>query len=79
VPSRRGQKVRGKAKRTRVSVHRDGHDRANLEAASVILADPERYGGEGSLLVRWARVVIERETAKKAKEAKKGYAETLES
>jgi len=58
---------------------RDGYDRANLEAASAILADPERYGGEESLLARWGRLVMERDTAKKAKEAKKAYAETLES
>jgi len=59
--------------------HRDGYDRANLEAASLILAHPERYGGEESLLMRWGRVLMERETAKKAKEAKEAHAETLES
>ena len=30
---------------------------ANAEAASVILANPEAYGGEGSLPLGWARVV----------------------
>jgi hypothetical protein len=29
----------------------------NLEAAEIILADAVRYGGEESLMVRWARLV----------------------
>ena len=32
----------------------------NLAAARIILADLARYGGPGSLLDRWARLVLER-------------------
>lgn len=32
----------------------------NLETAAIILADPEKYGGEGSLLVEWAKKVMEK-------------------
>jgi len=30
----------------------------NIEAAEIILADIHRYGGDESLMVRWARCVI---------------------
>jgi hypothetical protein len=30
---------------------------SNAEAAAVILSDPARYGGEGSLVVAWAREI----------------------
>ena len=33
------------------------HAGQNLEAATIILTDPLKYGGEGSLMVLWARVV----------------------
>jgi hypothetical protein len=36
---------------------RDGFDRANQDAAQVILMDIARYGGEGSLMVTWARMI----------------------
>ena len=45
-------------KRDRGRVYED----ANRECAGIILADVERYGGEGSLAVRWARRVIERDS-----------------
>jgi hypothetical protein len=38
----------------------DPHAARNRETAALILADLERYGGEGSLMVRWARAVAER-------------------
>jgi hypothetical protein len=38
----------------------DRFDQANREAAHVILADVARYGGPESLMVRWARAVIDR-------------------
>lgn len=31
-------------------------DKQNAEAAAIILEDPERHGGEGSLAVQWARL-----------------------
>jgi len=31
---------------------------ANLQAAAIILESRERYGGEGSLMVIWARAVL---------------------
>lgn len=34
------------------------HDAANREAAEVVLADPEHYGGESAALVEWARRVM---------------------
>jgi hypothetical protein len=37
---------------------RAGYDRQNRDAARVILADVELYGGEESLAVRWAKVVV---------------------
>ena len=37
---------------------RAGYDAANRESAAIVLADIERYGGEESLLVRWARLVL---------------------
>jgi len=33
------------------------HAGQNLEAATIILTDPLKYGGEGSLMVLWARAV----------------------
>jgi hypothetical protein len=36
----------------------DRYREQNLEAAEIILADAIRYGGEGSLMVRWARSVV---------------------
>lgn len=36
------------------------YDRENLEAARIILADVERYGGEGSLMVRVSRATLEK-------------------
>ena len=32
----------------------------NAGAAAIILADPERYGGEGAAVVRWARLYVAR-------------------
>lgn len=32
----------------------------NARAATIILRDVERYGGAGSLMVRWARLIQER-------------------
>lgn len=37
---------------------REAHERANLEAAKIILDDPERYAG---VMVAWARLVLDRE------------------
>jgi hypothetical protein len=39
--------------------HADQYEEQNREAAAVILADPERHGGAESLMVRWARLVVE--------------------
>jgi hypothetical protein len=36
------------------------HDRNNLEAARLILTDPDHYGGDEALAVRWARRVVAR-------------------
>ena len=33
------------------------YDRDNREAARIILSDIKKYGGEGSLAVRWARTI----------------------
>lgn len=33
----------------------------NRECAHLILSDPARYGGDGSLPVEWARIVMGRE------------------
>jgi hypothetical protein len=30
----------------------------NLEAAKIISSDPQKFGGEESLMVRWARLVL---------------------
>jgi hypothetical protein len=38
------------------------YDAGNRTAAAIILADVERYGGEESLMVRWARAVMEKES-----------------
>lgn len=35
----------------------EGYDRDNREAAAIILRDIKKYGGEGSLAVRWARAI----------------------
>jgi hypothetical protein len=39
---------------------REGFTAANRAAADIILASEAKYGGEGSGLVQWARLVIER-------------------
>ena len=36
-------------------------DGANLMCAKIILADAERYGGDGSLMVEWAHLVLHHE------------------
>lgn len=38
---------------------RAGYDRQNQLCANLILSDPLRYGGESSLAVQWAALVIE--------------------
>jgi hypothetical protein len=38
----------------------DQYRRANLEAARIIVADVQRYGGESAGLVRWARLFVSR-------------------
>jgi hypothetical protein len=40
---------------------RDFYAKGNREAAEIILQDVERYGGECSLLVQWARLFLENE------------------
>lgn len=35
-----------------------GHQRKNLAAARVIVADPQKFGGPGSLPVQWAERVL---------------------
>lgn len=37
---------------------RKDSERSNLHSALLIVADPEGYGGEVSLAVRWARTVL---------------------
>jgi hypothetical protein len=37
-----------------------GHTAANSEAAGIILASQAKYGGPESLMVQWAKAVIER-------------------
>jgi hypothetical protein len=37
---------------------RRAHDAANEQAARVILRHVEKYGGEGSAQVQWARLVL---------------------
>ncbi len=41
-------------------------DATNLDCARSILADPARYGGEESGMVRWARLVVQRITGERA-------------
>jgi hypothetical protein len=38
----------------------DRYDSGNLASAELILSDTERWGGEASALVVWARLTIER-------------------
>jgi hypothetical protein len=40
-----------------LSKKRAGYEKQNLEASRIILADPNLYGGEGSLVVSWARAI----------------------
>lgn len=39
---------------------RDQYTAANREAAEIILADQARYGGPESVMVRWAKMTLER-------------------
>jgi hypothetical protein len=50
--------VAGRRPVTKSSGKVDRYRAGNLEVAEVILADTERYGGEESLMVRWARLVF---------------------
>lgn len=34
------------------------YERANLQAARIIAAEPQKHGGEGSLAVWWARRIL---------------------
>ena len=38
----------------------DHYRAANDQAANLILENVQRYGGPGSLMVQWARLVLER-------------------
>jgi hypothetical protein len=40
---------------------RTGHEARNIEAAALILVDADRYGGDSSLAVLWARRVLARQ------------------
>lgn len=44
------------------------YEASNLESARVILADHGRYGGEHSLMVIWAKLVMSRDADSEAKE-----------
>jgi hypothetical protein len=44
--------------RTATTVAQGHYDRDNLASAHVIVADPARDGGEATLAVRWARLLI---------------------
>lgn len=64
-----GQKqagVLGMTTKQTVSRARAGYQKANEEAARIILASEARYGGPDSLMVQWARVVIEKAAPKDA-------------
>lgn len=39
------------------------YDVGNRRAAEIITAEPGKYGGEQSAIVRWARAVIQRQEA----------------
>jgi hypothetical protein len=48
------------SKKSRVTSHlktTEAHEERNREAGARILIDPERFGGENSLPVQWARAV----------------------
>lgn len=52
-----------------IKQRQDAADKQNLECARIILADVEKYGGEGSLMVRCSRMCVERiEGAESAKQ-----------
>lgn len=36
------------------------HDRDNRQLARIVLEDPDKHGGEESITVRWARLVLGR-------------------
>ena len=37
---------------------RTAYEQHNKDAAAIILVDVAKYGGEGSLMVRWAKAVL---------------------
>jgi hypothetical protein len=39
------------------------YNQRNHECACIILADPNRYGSDGSLMVEWAKVICQASTA----------------
>lgn len=43
------------AKKNELAAH---YEATNRESAGIILAGAERYGGEESLMVRWARMIL---------------------
>jgi hypothetical protein len=43
------------------------HEATNRECAELVLKDPARYGGEGVDLVIWARMVLDLERERPAK------------
>jgi len=42
-----------------IGKQRADHDWRNRLAARIILANPQKHGGEGSLAVKWARLYFE--------------------
>jgi hypothetical protein len=46
---------------TDVQKKAETYEAANRECAEIVLADVAKYGGEGALLVQWARTILQRE------------------
>jgi hypothetical protein len=61
--------------RKRIRSAPENHQDQNREAAAVILADQERYGGQKGGLVRWATLVLSRKVELEPPEAKKNQGE----
>ena len=63
--------------RKRIKSAPEIHQDQNRQAAAVILADPEKYGGEQAGVVRWARSVMARKEAEPAAPAVRKNQSTL--
>ena len=68
--------------KNRMNAHsgrQEDYERSNREMAQIILNDPTQHGGEESLGVRWARLVLTRAAAPAREHHRRGQSDLFSS